>query len=276
MTSVSCTPGHPLPRHQAAAALILTNGGWGPLASQAAASLTPGAQGQVVLLPLLPPRPGQPPATPPQMARALQASLPAPSILGPPTWGLPEAPSTQGSEAPCEALPPPSSPHSSIVRSAPSAELRPEVCGGPGAGHGRLSPARLLPARRPPRPRMSVPFAHPCRRCGLPGPRPQPSRPRDHGAGFRGQPLAGDAGPSAARPCLCSRNLLRVQPWPQPRGPHRPAGGAGGHQRQLLLRPRHRGRWCHSSQGVRESQGRLARWGGLWVRLSPRAPALTT
>ena len=95
--------------------------------------------------------------------------------------GLPEAPSAQGSEAPGEALPPPSLPHSSIVRSAPSAELRPEACGGPGAGHGRLSPARLPPARRPPRPRVPVPFAHPCCRCGLPQPRPRPARPGGRG-----------------------------------------------------------------------------------------------
>lgn len=64
-------------------------------------------------------------------------------------------------------------------------------------------------------------------------------------------------------PCLCSWNLLRVQPWPQPRGPHCPAGGAGGCQRQLLLRPRHCGDGRHSSQGVREPRGQ-----GGWMRAS--------
>ena len=208
------------------------------------------------------------------MARALQASLPVPSILGPPTWGS-EAPSTQGSEAPCAALPPPSLPHSSIVRSAPSAELRPEVCGGPGAGHGRLSPARLLPARRPPRPRMSVPFAHPCCRCGLPGPRPPPSRPRDHGAGFRGQPLAGDSGPSATGRvsaagtyCECSLGLSREALI------------------ALLVVLAGISASCFCALvivavGVIRAKGCVsprADWrggGGLWVRLSPRAPALT-
>ncbi|XP_057576239.1 transmembrane protein 210 isoform X3 [Hippopotamus amphibius kiboko] len=46
-----------------------------------------------------------------------------------------------------------------------------------------------------------------------------------------------------------SWNLLRVQPRPQPRGPPCPAGGAGGHRRQLSLRPRHRGGGRHPSPG---------------------------
>nr|XP_005908717.1 PREDICTED: transmembrane protein 210 [Bos mutus] len=49
------------------------------------------------------------------LAGALQAALSALSILGTNCPGLPEAPSSQGSEAPGEALPPPFLPHSSIV-----------------------------------------------------------------------------------------------------------------------------------------------------------------
>lgn len=125
--------------------------------------------------------------------------------------GLPEAPSAQGSEAPGQALPPPSLPHSSIVRSAPSAELQPEACGGPGAGHGRLSPARLLPARRPPRPHMSVPFARPCCRCGPPS---QARGPWGRGSGvshWRVTRALGRPGrvSAAGGYCECSLGLSR-------------------------------------------------------------------
>lgn len=236
MTSVSCTPGHPLTPppsccspHSDKRRLGLAC--CGPLAFQAAASLTQGPKYRWYRFPWSSPKARGAPCRPASDGQGTPGCPTSPVHPGVAHLGLPEAPSTQGSEAPCEALPPPSLPHSSIVRSAPSAEPRPEVCGGPGAGHGRLSPARLLPSRWPPRPRVSVPFAHPCCRCGPPSPARtiQAQGPQGQGSGVSHWQVT--RAPWLPGPCLCSRNLLRVQPWPQPRGPHRPAGGSGGHQR---------------------------------------------
>lgn len=81
-----------------------------------------------------------------------------------------------------------------------------------------------------------------------------PSRPMPQSVatrvGWPGGPHRADDGPWAPGACLCSWKPLRLQPGPQPGGPHRPSGGAGGHQCQLLLCPGHRGGRRHPSQGV--------------------------
>lgn len=123
---------------------------------------------------------------------------------------------------------------------------------------------------------MFVPFALPCCRCLLlplnPTPSQGPSLSRQAGytvswwppglgvaLGVLHQQVTTAPWPHGC--CFCSWNLLRMRPWPQPRGPHCLARGAGWYQRQLLLCPRHRGSRCHSSQGVCEPQGRDE-----WVR----------